>query len=379
MPALARREFLAGLATGALGNAMVQRRAGAAGSGIIAIGHADPAGVSLLDPGRGEPLAFLPLSHEPAQLLVDPFGRRLLASDYDNGISRISLAGHPEARYLPLPFMPVHMQATPRWHILAINGLTEEGMWLADPDRPQAGRRIRGLSEPHNFRFDRAARRLLVADRGGRGIAVVDVARAAAIGAIGTGVMGRMPAAAVPDQLAVSADERTVLLVCDGCEQVAAIPVDGGEPHLGPALGGQPARPRADRRGRFFLVEIVETSELVLLAPDGLQVMARLPLGGGPALLAQLWFDQLLAVAAEGGSRLFLFDLERRETVAEHSLPGGIGGLVAGAAGDRLFLLLDAPARVLGLRLPDLEERELGPLAGPTRMAATAGSPSFCG
>ncbi len=378
MSALRRREFLAGLATGAVASAAVGHRVGAAGSGIIAVGHADPPGVTLLDPARGEPLAFVPLTHEPAQLLVDPQRPRVLASDYDNGISLISLAGRPEVRYLSLPFMPVHMQAPSRGDLLAVNGLLEEGMWLVDGDRPDTGRRIRGLSEPHNFRFDRAGRRLLVADRGGRGIAVVDVARAAAIGAIGTGAMDRMPADAVPDQLAPSPDGRTVLLVCDGCERVAAIPVAGGEPRLSPALGGQPARPRADRRGRFFLVEIVETKELLLLAPSDLRVMTRLSLGGGPASVAQLWFDQLLAVAAEGGRRLFLFDPGRLEILEERALPGAIGGLVAGAAGDRLFVLLGAPAHVLGLRLPDLEETELGALVGPTLMAATAGSPSFC-
>ncbi len=373
---VSRRRFLAALPAVAAVTATA-RGARATTTDIAALGHLDPPGVTLLDAARGTVLANLPLAHEPAQLLIDGGGRRLLASDYEDGLSLVPLDDEPRPRYLPLPFMPVHMQAAPGGELLAINGMIEEGMWLLDPERPDDARRIRGLVEPHNFRFDRGGRRLLVADRGGRGLAVVDVARAERVAELGTGATAAMPADAVPDGLAVTPDQRIVLLVFDGAERTVWLSRETGEVGVGPALGGRPDRPRVERRGRFFLVELPESGELLLLAARRPAILARIPLGG-EALLAQLWFDRILALAARGGSDLLLFDLEELRAVARLALPGAVGGLVAAPAGNRLFLLLDGPPRILALRLPGRETTLLAPLPAATAMAVTEGSTTFC-
>ncbi len=376
--ALRRRSLLAALPALALAATASRPRAAAEGADILALGHLDPAGVTLVDRSRGELRDHLSLGHEPAQLLIDGRERRLLASDYDNGLTLLPLADGAAPRYLPLPFMPVHMQAAPGRDLLAINGLTEEGLWLLDPALPGEARRIRGLVEPHNYRFDRTARRLYVADRGGRGLAVVDPARAERVAELGLEATARMPAEAVPDGVALATHGRSALLLHDGADRAATVSLADGRSLVGPALGGQPDRPRSDPRGRFFLVELAETGEVLLLAPDMPTVLARLPLGATPALAAWLWFDQILALAAPGSDRLLLVDLESMRMLAERPLPGPVTELAATAAGDRLLLFLDDPPRILAVSMPDLELRERAPLPAPATLAATAGGASFC-
>ncbi len=374
--ALARRDVLAGLCALAIASPGRTSRAGRAE--MAALGHLEPPGVTLLDAARGEVQATLPLAHEPAQILIDGRRSRLLASDYDNGISILSLIGDPGPHYRPLPFMPVHLQAAPGRAFVAVNGLVEEGMWFLDPDRPEEAVRIRGLEEPHNFRFDRAARRLFVADRGGRGLALVDVARAERIAEIGAEAAAFVPAGAVPDGLALTPDSRIALLLFDGAEHAIWLSLDTGEPFPGPPLGGQPDRPRVDRRGRFFLVELPETGELLFLATAEPRLLARLSLDGGPVLLARLWFDRILALAGIGGRRLLFFDLEMLRVTDELHLPAPIGGLLASPAGDRLFLLLENPPRILGLDHPERTTFLFEPLPAATAMAVTADSATFC-
>ncbi len=376
VPTLARRDLLAGLCVLAVVSPGRKSRAG--GAEVAAVGHLEPPGVTLLDAARGGVHAVLPLAHEPAQLLIDGRRRHLLASDYDNGISVLSLVGDPAPRHRPLPFMPVHMQAAPGRALVAVNGLVEEGMWFLDPDRPEEAVRVRGLAEPHNFRFDRAARRLFVADRGGRGLALVDVARAERIAEIGAGAAAFLPVGAVPDGLALSPDGRRALLLFDGAERAVWLSLETGEARPGPALAGQPDRPRVDRRGRFFLVELPETGELLVLAATEPRVLARLPLDGGPALVARLWFDRILALAGSGDSRLLLFDLETLRITDELRPPGPVGGLLASPTGDRLFLLLEDPPRILGLDYPERTTFLLELLPGAPAMAVTADGATFC-
>ncbi|HFA59614.1 MAG TPA: hypothetical protein ENJ83_02885, partial [Rhodospirillales bacterium] len=89
--AFRRRSLLAALPALALAATASRPRAAAEGADVLALGHLDPAGVTLVDRSRGEVRRHLPLGHEPAQLLIDGRGRRLLASDYDNGLTLLPL------------------------------------------------------------------------------------------------------------------------------------------------------------------------------------------------------------------------------------------------------------------------------------------------
>ncbi len=213
----------------------LSRGLSASGGEVIAVGHADPAGISLLDRAEGRLLAFVPLPHEPLQILVDLERRKIVASGFENRLSLLSPDAPERLFSRRLSFQPLHMEQAPTGTI-ALNGLPGEGMWLLDAAGRGSGRRIRGLLEPHNFRFDRYGRRLFVADRGRSGIAVVDVAAAERREELAAGVMRSLPAAAVPDQLALAGDGRGVLLVADGADRLVWIDLEARTFRLGPAL-----------------------------------------------------------------------------------------------------------------------------------------------
>ena len=277
----------------------------AAADGVLFVANLRSSEVSLVDVASGREIGRWPTPSNPHEFASD--GEAVHWSNYrSDGVStlRRSLGSSPTTR----------SARGPRPHGIALDG--QGRLWWSTADgvlHSSDGAAITVGAVPHALVIDQERGQAFLADAANGAVVQVDLAEQT--------VVGRAPAGALAESLALTAAGDQVIVAAAEAGRVTAFTTDGLQARWRTALAGRPVRVVV--AGDQVLVSLAFAGELAILALDDGSVLGRLAVGELPDGIAVDGSGRFAFVAAVGSDQVTIVDLD--DTAVIGTLPSGGG------------------------------------------------------
>jgi YVTN family beta-propeller protein len=272
------------------------------------------ADVSVIDPKTWLEVKRIPTGKEPHHLYLTPDEKSIIvANAASDSLTFIDPKTAEVQRTMRGILDPYHLRFSPdmKWFVVASNRLNHVDVYQWDGKDPKLLKRIPTGKTPSHMWIDSKSTVAYVSMQDSDELVAIDLATQS--------IRWRTPTGAMPADVYLSADDKTLLLALTGSDSVQVWDVSGREPRLAKRIktgaGAHAFRAAGDKRHVFVSNRVANTISKIDL--QTLDVVESFAAPGGPDCMDISSDGKLLLVSSRWAKKLTLISLETRKIVRQ--------------------------------------------------------------
>ena len=272
------------------------------------------ADVSVIDPVSWSEVKRIPTGKEPHHLYLTPDEKSVIvANAASDTLTFIDPLTAQVQRTLRNILDPYHLRFSPdmKWLVVAANRLNHVDIYRWDGKDPVLAKRIPTGKTPSHMWIDSKSTVAYVSMQDSDELVAIDLATQAIRWRVATGAM--------PADVYLSADDKTLLLGLTASDSVEVWDVSAREPQLRQRIktgeGAHAFRAAGDKRHVFVSNRVANTISKIDL--QRLEVVERINAPGGPDCMDITADGKLMLVTSRWAKKLTVIDLKTRKVVRQ--------------------------------------------------------------